>query len=323
MQRMMSVIFSWVTVGLVIGPLPAELGFAWGSKGHSQIAECASTLTTTGKTFWSANTKNLSVLANVPDAVWKTLPTARSEKPTHYFQPDFYFSESSEFDLFPQKYASAVSKYSEKIVIENGTAVWRVSQLYALAVEAFRRGDYDSGLIYAGTMGHYVGDLSQPLHVTTNFDGQQTGDRGIHQFFETTNLDSGGGAETVARITSAATQLLQKSEFISQNTGPILDSTFNEVNRAYARKNDVINTDLRFGRKGSGATRQFDIAIERLADGTATLALLWSRIWQDAGNPPFKAAQMNSKPAWVVPNYSSLKCSISEFDEPIILDDCN
>jgi hypothetical protein len=41
----------------------------------------------------------------------------------------------------------------------------------------------------AGPMAHYVGDLSMPLHVSENYDGQLTGQKGIHHYFEEDMVD--------------------------------------------------------------------------------------------------------------------------------------
>jgi hypothetical protein len=35
--------------------------------------------------------------------------------------------------------------------------------------------------------GHYLGDLNVPLHTTMNYNGQLTGQEGIHGFWESRN----------------------------------------------------------------------------------------------------------------------------------------
>ena len=37
---------------------------------------------------------------------------------------------------------------------------------------AFKSKNKDSILFYAADLGHYVGDLHVPLHITNNYDGQ-------------------------------------------------------------------------------------------------------------------------------------------------------
>ena len=45
-------------------------------------------------------------------------------------------------------------------------------------------------LQFAADLGHYVGDAHQPLHVTANYDGAETGNNGIHSRYESTMLQS-------------------------------------------------------------------------------------------------------------------------------------
>lgn len=56
-------------------------------------------------------------------------------------------------------------------VIGHGTAPWRARSLYIQAVAAMQQKDFKKALLLLGTMGHYVGDMSQPFHAALNFDG--------------------------------------------------------------------------------------------------------------------------------------------------------
>lgn len=57
------------------------------------------------------------------------------------------------------------------VATANGTAPWRISQLYDLAVKNLQAGDFKLAMMYLGAMGHYVGDMAQPFHSSLNFDG--------------------------------------------------------------------------------------------------------------------------------------------------------
>lgn len=50
--------------------------------------------------------------------------------------------------------------------------------------EPFNAAVYDM-IVAMGLMGHFVGDLSQPYHVTIDFDGWASGHGGIHSYYET------------------------------------------------------------------------------------------------------------------------------------------
>src|SRR5437763_6606147 len=40
-------------------------------------------------------------------------------------------------------------------------------------------------VLFAATIAHYIQDAHQPLHVHNNYDGQLTGQNGVHSRFET------------------------------------------------------------------------------------------------------------------------------------------
>ena len=50
--------------------------------------------------------------------------------------------------------------------------------------KAFKSQNKDSILFYAADLGHYIGDLHVPLHTTMNYDGQLTGQNGLHGLWE-------------------------------------------------------------------------------------------------------------------------------------------
>ncbi len=50
---------------------------------------------------------------------------------------------------------------------------------------AFRKGKIASIISLSAELGHYIADAHVPLHTTKNYDGQLTGQRGIHAFWET------------------------------------------------------------------------------------------------------------------------------------------
>lgn len=73
-------------------------------------------------------------------------------------------------------------------VAAQGTAPWRSRQLYLLAVSAMKKADFKLAALYLGTLGHYIGDMSQPFHTNLNFDGAYPEDAkhaGIHHEIDT------------------------------------------------------------------------------------------------------------------------------------------
>lgn len=287
---------------------------AWGHRGHQTVAINGSNIVPGYGAFWAANSTNMGNLTNVPDQKWKQSATAAGEKPTHFFQPDAYFPTVDQFDLFPRAYKDAVVKYTETTIVKNGTAPWRIKQFYGLALEALKKQDFATAVQMAGAMSHYIGDLSQPLHVTENYDGQQTKDPGIHKFFETDNLEAADPVALVDDVKAQALALIADPAFVAKFQGSLEDISFEEVNRAFVIKDAIIDADLKLGRTNpAGVAELLRIAKARMADGAATLALVLARLSKEAGMDPAVGATVNvTIPKWVAPSYLSLLDDVGE-----------
>lgn len=86
----------------------------------------------------------------------------------------------------PLDWASAVKKYSEDSLKAYGWGPYNAIMQLELLTKAFKSGNQDSILFYAADLGHYIGDLHVPLHTTENYDGQLTGQKGLHALWEST-----------------------------------------------------------------------------------------------------------------------------------------
>jgi hypothetical protein len=67
---------------------------------------------------------------------------------------------------------------------QHGTLPWNLQQMQQRLTEAFRQRDSRRILRLCADMGHYIGDAHVPLHTTSNYNGQKTGQHGIHGFWE-------------------------------------------------------------------------------------------------------------------------------------------
>ena len=293
---------------------------AWGAKGHQIIASIGGQLTTEGRAFWGANLQPLRQLSTVPDRVWKGSATKTQENPNHWFQADAYYTPEN-FDQiikFPAAYTDAIQKYSEKTILVNGTAPWRIRQLYALALNSFKMGDMKSALEYTGAMTHYVGDISQPLHASENYDGQHTGNSGIHAYFETTIITDENKIR--ADVQTRAEQLLKNPTFLKQFSGVMMDDLLLEVQRSVERLSVVLANDTRYGRNAAGAEKQLELAKDCMADGAATLTLILNQLWRESGLIAQATPLTIQDPDWVKPEFNQLR---SQKTTAMFEDDCS
>lgn len=292
---------------LILGVAGTQLltsrSWGWGQAGHKLVASSGAQLTLAGNSFWSKNAENLAFLSTVPDLQWKKNPTAALEKPTHFFEVDAFLS--GQFRNFPTDIVVAAKTFSPDKIKDHGTAIWRANQFYQFLVEALKAKDEIGAIQIAGVMAHYVGDLSQPLHVTVEYDGRQKG-TGIHKFFETDNIQGRHLSNVATAAQKLASQLIRSKGFQQDFKGNVLQVLLNEVDRSHKGKEPVLTIDENLGRTGQGATRLREIAVERLADGVATYAIILSMAWKEAGSPKFDGALDVASPDFHPPKYLEL-----------------
>jgi hypothetical protein len=97
----------------------------------------------------------------------------------------------------PSKKLKDPTNPSVNEVTDHGTAPWRAQQMWRLGKDALSKGDVKAAMLYLGTMGHYVCDMSQPFHGTLNFDGQHYDSpaMGVHHEIDTGVLPQEGKDE--------------------------------------------------------------------------------------------------------------------------------
>ena len=110
-----------------------------------------------------------------------------SESPRHFIDIDDYpeFSTRS----VPHSLDSLMLKYGSQRVTTNGFLPWAIANAVDSLSSQMRRGEWNKAWSTAADVGHYVGDAHQPLHCTTNYDGQLTGNGGIHSRYESGMVD--------------------------------------------------------------------------------------------------------------------------------------
>lgn len=192
--------------------------WAWGGRGHNAICEVAVHLIEDKalKEFMQARPHMLGHVCNIPDIYWKSLDgeARKLGDPTHYFDPEILGLKTKDI---PLDYAKIIADYTGKpnafkagatifsVANELGSNWWRADQFMRRLKErksAFAqvkppensKQQFDdqnefNNLVYQtivdmGLLGHFVGDNSQPFHVTSDHDGWFSGHGGIHSYYE-------------------------------------------------------------------------------------------------------------------------------------------
>lgn len=105
-----------------------------------------------------------------------------TEAPRHFLNADHYGKHP--FNTLPRNWFDAALKYSADTVIKYGTVPWTIQYNYFKLIRAFRDHDTTGILKTSANLGHYVADAHVPLHLTQNYNGQLTGQTGIHALWE-------------------------------------------------------------------------------------------------------------------------------------------
>ena len=105
------------------------------------------------------------------------------EAPRHYIDLDVY-GDSALYRL-PRFWQQAVEQYSEDTLQAYGIVPWHINFMKYQLTQAFKERNLDRILRLSTEIGHYIADACVPLHTTQNYNGQLTGQRGIHAFWET------------------------------------------------------------------------------------------------------------------------------------------
>lgn len=104
------------------------------------------------------------------------------EAERHFIDLDVY--GDSAIQKLPKYWGKAVEKFGEDSLRKHGIAPWYIQTATFQLTEAFRLKSALRILRISADLGHYVADSNVPLHTTRNYNGQLTGQEGIHGFWE-------------------------------------------------------------------------------------------------------------------------------------------
>jgi hypothetical protein len=162
-------------------PRPAS---AWGFEAHRYITErVIALLPAPIRPFFLAY--RISIVEHTIDPdLWRNAGW-EAEPPRHYVDMDSYGPYP--FKELPRSFDEAVRRFGREFVEKNGLLPWRTEEMYGKLAEAFtQKSPYsrDNIKFFASVVSHYVADAHVPFHATSNYDGQLTGQWGIHARFE-------------------------------------------------------------------------------------------------------------------------------------------
>lgn len=157
------------------------IAHAWGFFAHQLINEVA--IYSLPRPMFGFYKQHADRLMELSVAADKRRYTDEDEAPRHYLDAD-RFEAVAPFDSIPMFYTEAVEKYSEDTLLKYGIVPWHVQTVLYRLTDAFKIRDTAQIIYLSADLCHYVSDACVPLHSTLNYDGQLTGQKGIHALWE-------------------------------------------------------------------------------------------------------------------------------------------
>jgi hypothetical protein len=264
----------------------------WGFYGHRKINYMAVfTLPVDVLPFFKENIHYLSENAPAPD-LRRSL--VAGEDARHYIDLDRY--GQNPFVEIPKKYSDAITKFSEDSLLAHGIAPWNLEIFYNKLVWAFKHKNRTQILRYAADLGHYCGDLHVPLHTTQNYNGQLTGQKGIHGLWESRLPELlgeeydyfAGRAGYVKNVLDLAWQMAFESYQAVDSVLSIekqVSEKFQDRKYSYEQKSGLMQRV--YAQSFSKAYHQDmqGMVEKRMRLAIVRLGSLWYSAWIDAGQP--------------------------------------
>jgi hypothetical protein len=266
---------------VLIAGLPAPAS-AWGFEAHKYIMTRAIPLLPAEiRPFFQRYQTSIVEHVIDPD-LWRTAGW-EVEPPRHFVDLDAYGPPP--FASLPRDYDEAVRRHGRDFVDKNGTLPWRSAEMYSKLVEAFtQKSGYSRENIkfFSSVLGHYISDAHVPFHAVLNYDGQLTGQWGIHARFESELFER---YRTKLRIVPRAPGRM----------GPVRDFVFDTLMEGFPLAGRLLEADkAAVAGKEIYDERYFSmffgrvqpILEDRLAAAITNSAAVIASAWIDAGRPP-------------------------------------
>ena len=176
-------------VGVLVS-LPSSAQ-AWGFEAHKFIADrMIELLPPELKPLFEERRPFIVERAIDPD-LWRNVGW-EEEPPNHFLDMDHEAFGPYPFNGLPRDYADAVQKFGREFIHTQGLLPWRTAEFFGRLqreFESLKRQPApgyaaDNIVLFAAIIAHYVSDGHVPLHAVVNYNGQLSGQDGVHSRWE-------------------------------------------------------------------------------------------------------------------------------------------
>jgi hypothetical protein len=281
-----------------------EAALAWGSEGHVYVNRVAAEkIPVSMPRFLQQAAVELAYLGPEPDR-WRNpaeFALKNSQEPDHFID----LERVEWLDPLPrgryefyrklyEKRAATTDRPDDYLPEHVGLQPYIVMEVYGRLKAGFREyrklmaaheqtASVEEAIIfYAGWLGHYVADGSQPLHTTIQYNGWvgpnpngYTTQHDIHALFETTYVGANISAKDFAGLVQAPERL---------------DDPFSRYVAYLRQSNSLVENVYKLEKAGGfrekGSPEAFEFTTHRLAAGSQMLLDLWYTAWLESAVTP-------------------------------------
>src|SRR5690349_1836743 len=273
-------------LALVIA-IPASVS-GWGFEAHRFIADrMIALLPAELKPLYEKRRAFIVERAVDPD-LWRTVGW-EDEPPNHFVDMDHEAFGPYPFEGLPRDYSAAVQKFGKELVDQQGRLPWRTAEFYGRLqreFESLKRQPppgyaLDNIALFSAIIAHYVADGHVPLHGVINYNGQLTGQSGVHSRWESELFERNRAslkiAPTPIKPVSNPRDFMFDTLLASNRLAPnVLDS---DKKAAEGRE---FYDDAYFTAFASGTLPTLE---KRLNESIASVAAMITGAWEQAGKP--------------------------------------
>jgi hypothetical protein len=266
-------------------PAPAS---AWGFAGHRYIMSRAIDLLPPNLKPFFDHYRDEIVMRVVDPDLWRNV--GWEDDPNHFVNFGAKEFGAYPFTDLPREYGAALEKFGAATLKRDGLLPWREAEEFGNLRRAFegftRNAAYAPGdvVLFAAVASHYMQDAHQPLHASNNYDGQLTGNNGVHARFERDLIERFQSRLTVAPAPPSPIHNVRDAAFDAllasyQFVDPILRADTEAVAGKDAYDDDYFEKFF---------VKVRPVLEGRLADAITATASLILGAWEQAGRPALK-----------------------------------
>jgi len=264
--------------------LTLQVVYGWGKNGHQLIVKHAMILLPAEMKDFRQLSEYLVVEASQPDSRKKYIA---DEYPKHFIDLD-YFKEFNQARMIEER--DSLSKiYGDSVVTINGILPWVLEDTYRKLVLAMKHKQKEKTKELMRDFSHYFADAHQPMHTILNYNGQLTGQKDIHERYE---------SEMVNAHLSELEKIFSKKVKVKKIDN-LKNDFFQTVYRSNARSAILFSADLVAAGETAGKYDALYYKIlwfktkyvteEALQEAAEGIAAMYYTAWLESGRPKFNS----------------------------------